>query len=256
MVVRTWQEFAREIIRINDLDCTYELMYKARLEYGDEWANKFALHMLMFYHLGEAAEAASKDTSDFWFHVMDNYATCRRGVERRHFRGANGLNSIASLMARFPDPSDAIVQLAGSTYLDVRKSLKGVLGFGDYFIWKVCDYLDRVFGLPVDFSNGVRYMPSEPSKCAKALWPAQTVEATLQMVVEEIQQYPAPPDRGRPCGISEAETVLCGLKGYFITKVHVIGDDILDKYNALLDDPYNLRRFLPPLHDLNEWERG
>lgn len=253
--VSTWQVLARELIRINDLDPTYTLIYNGRAEFGNDWANKFCLHMLMFYDVGEAAKAAIIPHDQFWEYVRDNFSTCKRGIERRHFKTANGRNSIADLCEVIPDPRFAFEILRGRNVGEVTEKFSIIRGFGAYFIWKACDYLDRCMGMPVDYSNSAKYLPSEPAKAAKAFWPDNTLAQSLQIVADEISQYPAPPTYDRPCGPSEAETVLCLMKGYFITKVHVIGDGILHNYQSLGDDPHNLKRFLPPLVDLNNWIR-
>jgi hypothetical protein len=214
--------------------------------------------MLMFYHLGEAVKAAAVGEKHFYEHVQDNYDTCKRGTERRHFRGAAGRASIASIIQAFPaSPAAAVRSLHAPLYPTLRANYANRLaGFGDYFIWKAADFTDRIFDLPIDYSQALKFMPNEPIKCAKTVWPDQPVQQTLDMVVEEIKQYPAPPGRDRPCGVSEAETVLCMLKGYFITKTHVIGDDINDKHDDLGDDLYDLAKYLPPKVILTDWTRG
>lgn len=253
--VNTWQEFARETIRINDLDPTYEMLRNARKEYGDEWVARFCLHMLMFYHVGEAEVAANLDGVEFWKHVEDNYETCKRGTERRHFRGANGRAAIASLKPAFlTAPGSALRAFYRPAYPDLYRAVAGgATGFGPYFIWKWADYLQCVFDLPIDLTMAHKFMPDEPAKCAKKYWPDLTLKQALDTVVDEIKQYPDPFSKSRPCGVSEAETILCMMKGYFITKSHRIGDDLLDKYKALGDSP--LRHYLPPKQDLAQWSR-
>ena len=256
MEVSTWQVLARELIRINDLDPTYTMIHRGRQLWGDGWANQFCLHMLMFYDVGEAAKAAVVEPNQFWDYVIDNFSVCKRGVERRHFKAANGLSSISDLSREIPDPRFAFKRFQGRTLAEVTQRFSDIRGFGPYFIWKACDYLDRCMGLPVDYSGADKFLPSEPAKAAKAFWPDKTLAESIQIVVDEIEQYLAPPTYDRPCGPSEAETVLCLMKGYFITKVHVIGDGILHNHLSLGDDPYNLRPLLPPEVDLYDWVRA
>ena len=253
--VSDWQTFARETIRINDLDPTYEMLRNARKDCGDEWVERFCLHMLMFYHVGEAELAANLVGKDFWDYVEDTYETCKRGTERRHFRGKAGREAIASLKPAFlTDPGSAIRAFYRPTYPELYRAIReGATGFGDYFIWKWADYLQCVFDMPIDLTEAYKYMPSEPAKCAKAFWPDLTLNQALNTVVREIKQYPDPFSKSRPCGVSEAETILCMMKGYFITKSHTIGDDILEKYEQLADSP--LQRYLPPKQDLTQWVR-
>ena len=248
MEAKDWKEFATITISTNDLDPTYQMLYHARTEYGDDWVARFCLHMLMFYHIGEAADAAFIEGDKFWEHVQDNYETCKRGTERRHFRGEAGRRSISSLIqASGNAPQGLLARFHSPLYPTLYRNISSALeGFGAYFIWKWADYLDSVFLMPIDYNGALPYMPDQPIKCAKKLWPNQSVEATLSMVVDYISQMDAPPSHTRKCDIPEAETILCMLKGYFITHSHKIGDDIDDKHKALGDDPYNLARFLPP----------
>lgn len=255
IIVSDWQTFAKETIRINDLDPTYSMLRNARKEYGDEWVSRFCLHMLMFYHVGEAEVAAHLDGKEFWDFIEDRYEICPRGTERRHFRGKAGRDAIASLKPTFlTRPGSALRAFHRPAYPDLYAVIRGgAKGFGDYFIWKWADYLQCVFDLPIDLSEAHRYMPAEPAKCAKAFWPELTLKQALMKVVREIEQYPDPFSFSRPCGVSEAETILCMMKGFFITKSHRIGDDLLDKYNALGDSP--LRHYLPEKQDLDQWSR-
>lgn len=253
--VETWQEFARETIRINDLDPTYEMLYNARKDYGEAWVARYCLHMLMFYHVGEAEVAAQYEGKDFWEHVERNYDTCKRGTERRHFRGRAGLEAIAGLKPRFLTRPEAVLSaFHAPAYPTLYRGVsEGAKGFGAYFIWKWADYLSCVFDMPIDLSQAYKYMPDQPAKCAKQVWPELSLVESLDKVVQEIQQYLDPFSYSRPCGVSEAETILCMMKGYFITKSHRIGDDLMDKHKALGNSP--LRKYLPPMQDLNQWSK-
>jgi hypothetical protein len=255
IIVSDWKIFARETIRINDLDPTYSMLVKARDLYGDEWAARFCLHMLMFYHVGEASFAAQLDGREFWEYVEDSYPTCKRGTERRHFRGEAGRASIASLKSKFlTTPGNALRAFHRPTYPEFHRAVQnGATGFGDYFIWKWADYLHCVFEQPIDLSEAYKYMPSEPAKCAKAFWPELTLKQSLDRVVDEIKQYSDPFTNSRPCGVSEAETILCMMKGFFITKSHRLGDDLLDKHKALVGT--TLGELLPPVQNLDQWIR-
>ncbi len=255
--VDTWQEFARVTIQHNDLDPTYEMLYKLRAVKGNDWVSRFCLHMLMFYHVGEAEVAAQHEGRQFWEYTRDRYDLTQRGTERRHFRGAAGKASLESLALAAPyRPEDLLQRLARPAYPALYRAFDelGLKGFGAYFRWKAADYLDRVFGHRMSYDEAWRFLPEEPAKCAKLLFPSMSLKQALNTVADHISALPAPPNGDRPCGIPEAETSLCMVKGYFFTKSHVIGDDIADKYKALRGS--ELAQYLPSPVPRSAYVRG
>lgn len=259
--VRTWQDYAKAVIETQELDPVYVMIYNASLVKGQDWAKLFCLHMLMFYHTGEAAAAAEEGPNYFYTHILDQYATLRRGTERRHYRGRNGLDSLQSVRDYSPYPLDFFDKLRSQQgtadplkffplpipYLNVRKEFGKMRGFGDYFIWKACDYMDRCLDLPIDYRTGLPHIPAGAAKWVSGKYPGVPLTAVLHDVAEKICEYPAPGVPSRGCSISEAETVLCGLHGYFVSKSHKIGDDIEHNHKDLGEDPHDLRRHLPPM---------
>lgn len=259
--VRTWQDYATAVIETGELDPVYVMIYNASLVKGQNWAKLFCLHMLMFYHTGEASAAAEEGPDHFYSHILDQYATLRRGTERRHYRGRNGLDSLQSVRDYSPHPLDFFdklhrqqdtpyplkVFILPTSYLNVRKEFGKMKGFGDYFIWKACDYMDRCLDLPIDYRSGLPYIPAGATKWAAVTRPGVPINTVLHDVAKKICKYPAPGVPSRGCSISEAETVLCGLHGYFVSKSHKIGDDIEHNHKDLGDDLYDLRRHLPPM---------
>jgi hypothetical protein len=258
--VTNWRDFAKITIETNDLDPTYVFLYNAKKANGNDWATRFAMHYLCFYDLGEAVMAARSSTQEtFWDYTMANYPIFARGTERRHSRGQLGLSYIANL-ARRGTPEELWKEMWAPTYNQLIQKFKENYqncGFGPYFVWKVMDFQDRVWGKHIDLTldAAVRYCPDEPRKCAKIMWPELQFYDVMEIVTDYIKRFPAPPGYDRMCSYAEAETVLCMLKGYFITKTHTIGDDIDSKYKQLARFP-ELKQYLPPKADWSQYERG
>lgn len=261
MLIQNWRQFADITIAVHDLDPTYDFLYQASMVYGEDWSDRFMLHYLMFYNLGGAARAANGSTDDsFWDYVTNGYHLFKRGTERRHFRGELGSKAIGNLRKHGP-PSEIIRDMYAPTYTELIKLFQTKFagcGFGPYFIWKLMDLQDRVYGRPIRLNKdeALKYMPDEPRKCAATLWPHKALSSSLTDVTAFILNLPykAPGMPNRQCGYAEAETVLCMLKGFFITRTHTIGDDVASKHKQLADFP-DLLALLPPNQDWSCYER-
>ena len=256
IIINNWRQFARVTVETGDIDPMYFLMNGMDKSYRE----RFATHFFMFYHAGEAAKCAGETTNGtFWDYVVKNYDSCRRGTERRHFRGDKGKQAIMSM--EMIGPPNQIWEEMYATDLSrltekIRSKFKGCQ-IGPYFIWKAMDILDRCMDLPVNLrlSEAVKGMPEEPFKCARTLWPNLSVEKALALVTDEIKDLPAPGAIGKKCGYAEAETVLCMIKGFFLTKSHTIGDDVEEKYYQLRDYP-ELHKYLPARLDWTQYVRA
>ena len=285
--IHDWKEFAKVTIEINDLDTTYVMLYNARKVLGDDYVKRFCIAMLMFYHVGEAAHFARLKDNEFWDAVLKDYVTIRRGRERRHFRGMQGIRSIASLIGQARDASEAsdVLQaiplaraslarhsdsprrpedlfdrmVAPSYPLLVQLFAKNWKGFGAYFVWKVLDYQERIFDHQIDVSQCYNYVPDLPRQCAEKLWPGRPLKDVLDEMEDYLKQFPAPPKYDRPCGVQEAETILCMWKTAYFSGFHQVGDEIEDRYNELkqvetCSEVAALISCLPPKQDASQWE--
>lgn len=243
----------------HDLDPTYDFLYRARMELGNDWANRFSVHYLCFYDMGGAL-AAARDTgeTDFWSYVLDNYTAFPRGTERRHTRGELGLRYVTELSKK-GTPRDTMKAMYSPSYTGLvsvfNSHFKGC-GFGPYFIWKVMDFQDRVFERPISLTRAEaeRHCPDEPRKCAKALWPEFKFGYVMESIAYNIRDMVAPGAPDRKCGLPEAETILCMLKGWGITKTHTIGDDVDSKWEQLRKFP-EFHKYLPTKQDWSKYER-
>ena len=264
MLVNSWQKFADVTIGTNDLDPMYEFFTSMRNStYGEDYTDRVMMHFVLFYHIGEAIDAANYTGQQWWTHVWSKFGSCRRGTERRHFRGKQGMDALTRLQRAVDGaaPEDAFRMMTAPSYTELMNLFtKGRFegtGFGTYFVWKILDLQERVLLNPISVTHdeALKYLPDEPRKCAAHIWPHRSLSAVLHEVCEYIADYPVPTTEHRTCGIQEAETILCMLKGYFITKKHVIGDDIREKHSQLAAYPH-LLRFLPPTVELEEYVRG
>jgi hypothetical protein len=107
---------------------------------------------------------------------------------------------------------------------------------GDYFKWKSMDIFDRTMGWPVSLSMPVAttLLPESPRKCAKAVYPESSLTTILADISEWIRDLPAPGAPGRACGIPEAETIMCAIRG-LEKGTYKFGEDIDLRHEQLKD---------------------
>ena len=245
-VVRTFEEFAKCDVYTGDIDPTYWAMNRATREYGMGWTTRFCVGMLAFYHMGTAADAAEYEDELFWQHLKRMYPTAPRASERRHFRGAAGLEALNLMEKMSPDP-DNFFQQFPQTYRGVVSVCSNRLAqFGPYFQLKICDYMDRCLNIPIRDMYGLeRNLPSFPAKAVGFLHPELSIPLGFQKAVERVQALGlmAPPKFDRPIGPAEVETILCDWKRAK-TGSSWLGADVLDKYEAMGN--HAMRDWLPP----------
>jgi len=254
--INSWQDFAQHTVLTGDLDPMYDMIYK--LDEGER--ERYALHFFMFYDAGEAAKAMyATDNNSFWEYVSDTYDQTSRGTERRHFRGDKGRIAIRQ-MRHFGTPIQFWDRLSVPTLKQltwrVETGFKGCQ-IGPYFIWKAMDILDRCLERPVQIDMGsvLKGMPDEPRKCAAIVWPDKTLAQVVQDVTDAISHLPAQGNPSRNCGYPEAETILCMIKGYYLTGTHTLGDDIDEKHEQMKDFP-EMCRLLPPKQDWSKYVKS
>jgi hypothetical protein len=212
---------------------------------------------LLYYDAGQAADIAENVPDRFWDYLIqgelgETFQKLKRGTERRHFRGAASLNALRKLKSFGMEPWELLhlmypLQITRDpTYSELYKRMTTDFAgtqFGPYFIWKLYDIFNVCLGMPItlSFDEALKYMPDEPRKAAEYFF--GSFHDGLTKVDLNIGQYDHPV-RGGKCGLAEAETILCMMKGYFKTKTHSIGDDIFEKYEQLKRYP-ELQALLP-----------
>lgn len=252
--VTTWQRFAEITIKTNDLDPMYSVIKGLNETRSRDWMGRFIIYFLCFYDAGGAAVAAEEWTDNYWekLKAAGQDSTVKRGTERRHFRGKNALNACVNLEIKNKTPWQVLVDLYGETvsptYTEFSQRITRLYAgcqLGPYFIWKLYDIFNVCLGWPITMNDAEaqKYMPDEPRKAAATFFSDVDFSTALSFVTSYISQFDHPVRSGR-CGLAEAETILCMMKGFFQTKSHTIGDDIDDKYTQLSGHP-ELTKLLP-----------
>lgn len=235
MSYTAYRRFARDLVRTGELDPLYTMLYRARKTHGDEWVMRFALYMLMFYDPKRAAWIADKEPARYWEYVRDNFNTHTRGKERRHFRGANGIDGYTSLQALGSATQAFQVPFQATTYPEFVQALEsaGVKSFGPYFQLKWCDYATCVFDCDISMSRLPLMLPDPPKKCIKKILPHLSTLDAMYAIKSWIEDLDDPFSGKRKCGFSEAETVACGIDTYLLKGTYKMGDDIRKYHDAL-----------------------
>lgn len=261
--ISTWQRFAEVTIKTNDLDPMYSVIYGLNRTKSRKWMGVFIMTFLLYYDAGQAAKVADNferggDPQGYFIwlqHVAQAAPTqMKRGTERRHMRGENerkALENLASfgwepwqLLMLMYDADPAANQLTYNRFFKRMESRFAGTQFGPYFIWKLYDIFNVCLDMPISlsFEEARKYMPDEPRKAAVHFF--GDFAKGLAEVEHYIKNFDHPVVPGRKCGLAEAETALCMMKGFFKTKSHEIGDDIDDKYFQLMGNS-ELSKLLP-----------
>lgn len=210
--MRTFEDYAKVDYALGDNDPVYFAVVRARDEWGHEWATRFCLGMLTYYHMGTAVQAADLEGKEFWDFLDSKFLTAPRGAARRHFRGMNGINGFLSMKAFAPDPNEFFNKM-GTSYHSVKSACKlGLKQMGPYFWLKIADYMDRCLGIPITDWRGLGLnLSTVPADACKVLYPFLKVEEGFQKACERLYalEMNAPPCYDRPIGPPEVETVLC-----------------------------------------------
>jgi hypothetical protein len=210
--ISNFRDFTKADIATGDNDPVYWAVVKAKQEWGYDWATKFCVGMLTYYHVGTAAAAADYNGPEFWAYIRDQYGVAPRGSGRRHFRGAAGLNALQIMEQFSPNPNDFFYKFA-RTYLGVKSGCETRLAqFGPYFQLKVADYMDRCLELSIHSYDGLaRNLSTIPKRAALAEYPHLPSYLAFQRVCDSVKdlQLLAPPIFDRPIGPAEIESCLC-----------------------------------------------
>jgi hypothetical protein len=269
-------DFGRELLRTNDLDPVYVLVWEA-MKAGDlipEEVRRWLLAYFCFYHVGTASWIA--EGLNYWdrFETAAGSKDYPRCSERRHFRGAQALRSVAYLKSR------GVGELFGPfdrgadrewTAAEVVEVVQQWVGFGPWIAFKAADMLERLSLLRIEFDLDT-VMYDSPMEGARLLWelegpkgvdgvnvgewavdrilthlsvPGGTDPASAHItphpVVGRASSGPAdvflaPPRYERPVGLQEVETILCKWKSYMGGRYHV-GEDVASCRWSLLRFP-------------------
>jgi len=230
--------FGEALLHTKDLDPIYCMLKGS--EMSDPQTKRWLLAYWMFYHAGVSSRIS--EATDFW-------AACRyaydekwpRGVERRHFRGQKALDAINVMSAKSPEYIVDWLMGDGDSFQHIKDRCMKLPQFGPWISWKVADMIERVLGVPVDFSDCSLDMYRDPSMAVSLYVTgdkrAKITKDQFNIAVNELlshfSSFDAPPYHDRACNIQEVETILCKWKSH-IGGHYPLGKDTKDIKDGLV----------------------
>lgn len=241
-------EFGEHLLTSGDLDPVYIALVKMELD--PDQLKRWLIAYWCFYHCGLASWASEKEGYAFWQVLMEAAVNetespvggrWPRSSERRHARGKQGAKMISSLQQRYGQRPEEMVDLlidCAPDYQKVASRVKEHYLFGDWISFKICDMIDRVLGVHIDFSEAAVFMFDDPVKAALILWrqthglpesaKPKDQAAVIHGVVEHLKavfaSYTAPPLHDRPVDLQEVETILCCWKSHLAGRYPLFND--------------------------------
>lgn len=212
----SWKRFAKKLFTLYDADPGYYALRFTDMPEGQK--KRAALAWCSYYNLGIAAQASEYTGGKFWEYLKSVYPTAVRASERRHFRGAAGLQAMKEWREAYEDPKELVNYILGADpyYDSIAKRAGSIRLFGDYFKWKWCDLYEVLTGVPVDFTGCESKSPKVPQQGAALIFPDLTVAEAYAEIVAYCRfkgmNSPVLPEKR--FGIGEAETVCCVYKQY------------------------------------------
>lgn len=239
------EEFGQKLIEANDLDPIYTMLHRGKLDQNQ--LRRWCLAYWCFYSAGVVSWISERKDADFWSVMMEAAINMTpspigerwpRGRERRHFRGDKCVDAIHTLARRYPQPEDAVASLEQpGSYARVQDKVMKWPLFGPWIAFKVGDMLDRVLGVPIDFTGSDIFFFDSPRIAAEE-WVGgyNKIGAAGKAVVhleKHLGHMDAPPRFERKLNLQEYETVLCKWHSH-MTGFYPIGIDTHELHEALL----------------------
>lgn len=242
------EEFGHHLIDTCDLDPIYLALTNVGVDAVQR--RRWLVAYWCFYHAGVACYMSEREGADFWQAMMvaaENKEPTPfgerwpRGHERRHARGAQGVNMVAALAKTYGEkPEDMVEACIGPTCGEVVQKVQSHYLFGPWIGFKVADMLERVLGLKVDFEDADVFMFKDPTAAALRFWrlrqklpenaqprdQRKTIRSVCDYLGQVFAQKNAPPGRDRPIGLQEIETVLCKWKSHLNGHYPLFNDTI------------------------------
>lgn len=234
------EPFGEHLIQSNDLDPVYVALTEMRNFCEEEQIKRWLVAYWCFYHCGFASWISEFGNGDYWKHFV--IATQNkvlspvggrwpRGKERRYWRGDVAVSAAVSLAGQYPTPHhmvDGFIPIHRVAYSEMADLVQKHHLFGPWISFKVCDMLERVLEVPIDFDQASVFMFKDPTEAALMLWgqkqklPPTATPKNRQNAIDSVVEYlkmrfrgfTAPPSNDRPIGLQEIETVLCKWKSH------------------------------------------
>lgn len=235
-------DFGRELLRTNDLDPVYVVLWHAKLE--PVYLRTWLLSYWCFYHVGTASWCAQ--AGDGYWNRMETAAGSKdypRCHERRHFRGDNARKSVAYLRSRGSAALFDDLLQAGDNARDKMEVVQQWVGFGPWIAFKVTDMLDRLAICPVEFDVDTAMYKGSPTEGAEMLWtnemndeentPNRVGAWAVDRIMNQLGSTKSPPRYERGINAQEAETILCKWKSY-MNGHYKLGEDVAGVRSGLL----------------------
>lgn len=242
--------FGEHLLSTGDLDPVYIALDK--MEWADEaHLFRWLIAYWCFYHCGAASYISEAQGKEFWERMMvaaknetpaPDGGRWPRGSERRHFRGEAAVKAVKQLWGRYFDkPEEMVARIAvqaetvvglnttmARPYAEVADRAKALPLFGPWISFKVCDMLDRLGIVPVDFDQAAVFMFADPVKAALIFWRRKmglidsakpkdeqlVINGVVEHLTDHFKAHTAPPRHERPVGLQEIETILCKWKSH------------------------------------------
>jgi hypothetical protein len=211
-----------------------------RAELPHEQLGRWLVAYWCLYHCGAACHLSELEGLDFYGGLMraaENVTPSPaggrwpRGHERRHWRAKNAVATVDDLINKYGSQPEGMVERCAQgapKFSSVNIHVQSHVGFGPWMSFKVADMLDRVCGIPVDFTQPDVFMFKDPEEAALKVWRAKqglpddarpkdrraAVSAVVDHLTATFASFSAPPLMDRPVGLQEVETVLCKFKSH------------------------------------------
>lgn len=214
--------WGQRLIETRDIDPIYDMLVLARLAETITYFSmqRWLLAYWCFYSAATASVIASSD--DFWMTMAlaaenkDGPVNGRwpRSPERRHFRGRAAIKAVRVMTLLERSPTWVIEQMfVDCDLLAVRKAAEKLPLFGPWISFKVADMGERVLGHPIVFPRDVAFYDSPRAGLVElAARNDYTADDALEYLLRSIADCRPPGIPNRPCGVQEAETILCKWK--------------------------------------------
>lgn len=242
------EEFGKILLESNDLDPVYVALYT--MLSGEiisrEQLSRWILAYSCLYHCGAASYLSEFEGEAFFKALMvaarneepsPTGERWPRGHERRHWRGAQAINSCTYLWNRYASkPELFLFEIAAIgydfaphavfTFKDVSDRVRSLHGFGGWIAFKLADMVDRLGLRKVTFNYDDVTIYRDPVIAAERLvimrnnlpLNSQVKPAAVKAVFEYLEEYfsgyAAPPLGDRPVGLQEVESILCKWKSH------------------------------------------
>lgn len=241
-------DFGKQLLETKDIDPVYVLLRRAGL--STVHMARWCLAYWCLYNAGVASYISDQTSPEAYWETLEKAARNTeeaptrggstrwpRGKERRHWRGAQALQSLFELRSRYGEEPETFVmqwfpvgddpERAPLPFREVSEFVQSHRGFGPWMSFKIADMLEQCFGVPVDFDRAAVFMFKDPTEAALRYWrrslglpdgakpkdQTKAVQAVVDHLLSVFKDYDAP-NGHRKVGLQEIETILCKWKSH------------------------------------------